>query len=486
MSFNSTTFAIFFVLVYAGYLALGRSARWQNILLLVGSYVFYGWWDWRFCGLLAASTVIDYCVGRAMHAGNDDRLRKRLLWVSLCANLGMLGFFKYFDFFAKSVESGFQTLGWEVNPLLLDVVLPVGISFYTFQTLSYTIDIYRRKIEPTRDFFAFALFVAFFPQLVAGPIERASHLLPQMLRPRKIQLPEFHAGLYLILWGLFKKVVIADNMAPICNDVYQNYWEFQGPSLIIATVAFALQIYCDFSAYSDIARGCGKLLGFDLMVNFRLPYFAVSPSDFWRRWHISLSTWLRDYLYIPLGGNRGGAFNTQRNLMITMLLGGLWHGASWNFVLWGLFHGLILAVYRVADKRPIDAPVVTLGDRLGYFTRIGIMTVLTLIGWVLFRATGVVDDSTGEVVRGSMEQIGHILTQWAVSADLGYARMIGYEVCFYAAPLILVQIAQHRSRDMMVMTRLPVVLRGVWYGLLLAGLMVLGAREAVEFIYFQF
>lgn len=485
MAFNSYIFALFFVVVYVSYLALRRSFKWQNVLLLFASYVFYGWWDWRFCSLLAASTVIDYFVGRFMHAAEDNRRRKLLLWVSLCANLGMLGFFKYFDFFAESVRDGLTELGMEANPILLEVVLPVGISFYTFQTLSYTIDIYRKKIEPTRDFIAFGLFVSFFPQLVAGPIERASHLLPQMLRPRKIQLPEMHAGLYLILWGLFKKIVIADNMAPICNGVYESYWDHQGLSLIVATAAFALQIYCDFSAYSDIARGCGKLLGFDLMVNFRLPYFAVSPSDFWRRWHISLSTWLRDYLYIPLGGNRGGAVNTQRNLMLTMLLGGLWHGASWNFVLWGLFHGLILAVYRVADRRPIDEPVITFYDRFSYLSRIAIMLVLTLVGWVLFRSIGV-EVVDGETARGSMDQIAHVLTGWATMNQFGPGVRLGYEVFFFAAPLIFVQLLQHRTRDMMVMMRLPTVLRGIWYGLLIAGIFVLGAREPVEFIYFQF
>jgi D-alanyl-lipoteichoic acid acyltransferase DltB (MBOAT superfamily) len=485
MAFNSTVFAVFFVLVYGGYLLLRRSVRGQNALLLVASYVFYGWWDWRFCGLLAASTVIDYAVGRAMHASEDPKRRKHLLWVSLCANLGMLGFFKYFDFFANSVKDGLNAFGMEANPVLLEVVLPVGISFYTFQTLSYTIDIYRRKLEPTKDFLAFALFVSFFPQLVAGPIERASHLLPQMLRPRKFDLPEFHAGLYLILWGLFKKIVIADNMAPICNDVYQSYWEHQGLTVLLATVAFAFQIYCDFSAYSDIARGCGKLLGFDLMVNFRLPYFAVSPSDFWRRWHISLSTWLRDYLYIPLGGNRGSKFNTQRNLMLTMLLGGLWHGASWNFVLWGFFHGLILAIYRIADKRPIDAPVKTMADRFSFFSRLAIMTVLTLIGWVLFRATGVFD-AEGNLTHGSLAQIGHMLTAWATLDDLRPGLTMAYQVGFFALPLVVVQVVQYRSRDMMIMTRLPVVPRGIWYGLLVAGIFVLGAREPVEFIYFQF
>ncbi len=572
MAFNSTTFAIFFVLVYAGYLLLYRSLRGQNLLLLIASLVFYGWWDIRFLFLIIVSTVVDFFCALLIHRGhvtrrervmtsayviggalllvfpnwdawwqslqaNDGADRPGLseslrvllactdeagawslgLWtvlitaaaaglfntlyplierispqrkrrvgimLSVVANLGLLGFFKYFDFFISSATAGLQSLGLEVNPLLLEVLLPAGISFYTFQTLSYTIDVYRRQLEPTDDFLAFALFVSFFPQLVAGPIERASHLLPQMLRPRKIQLPEFHAGLYLILWGLFKKIVIADNMAPICNAVYQNYWEHRGLSLVVATMAFAFQIYCDFSAYSDIARGTAKLMGFDIMVNFRLPYFAVSPSDFWRRWHISLSTWLRDYLYIPLGGNRGGSFNTQRNLMLTMLLGGLWHGASWNFVLWGFFHGLILAIYRVADKRPIDAPVITMRDRAGYLSRVAIMIVLTLIGWVLFRATGAV--AADGTAYGSMHQIGHILTQWASLADLGYAKSIGYEVCFYAAPLILVQIAQHRSRDMMIMTRLPLVLRGTWYGLLIAGLFVLGARESVEFIYFQF
>ncbi|MEM1212101.1 MAG: MBOAT family protein [Planctomycetota bacterium] len=473
MSFNSISFAVFFVVVYTAYLLLRRSVLWQNVLLLVGSYVFYGWWDWRFCGLLLASTVIDYTVARVMHASSDDKRRKRLLWVSLCANLGMLGVFKYFDFFSASVQSGLARLGLEADPLLLNVVLPVGISFYTFQTLSYTIDVYRRKMEPVDSLLNFGVYVAFFPQLVAGPIERATHLLPQVCRARKVELDQVNAGIYLILWGLFKKMVIADNMAVhLANPIYNGYQGHSGLDLWLGTLAFAFQIYCDFSAYSDIARGTSKLMGFDLMLNFRLPYFATSPSDFWRRWHISLSTWLRDYLYIPLGGNRGSKWKVQRNLMITMLLGGLWHGAAWNFVLWGLFHGLILAIYRVADRTGDDASLDRPRAYLRHFLRMGLMFVLTLIGWVLFRCEG-------------MHQIVHFFTHMHLGVSDRTAEY-AYRFVVYAAPLVLIQVLQQRSGDLMVMMRLPRVLLGLYYGVLIAAIAVFGVRETVEFIYFQF
>ena len=297
-------------------------------MLLVASYAFYGAWDWRFLGLIVLSTVVDYVVGMSLAATGDPRRRQFLVTASIVANLGILGLFKYAGFFAKSLVGLGASLGVEIPAFALDVVLPVGISFYTFQTLSYTIDIYRGTLKPTRRFLDFALFVAFFPQLVAGPIERASRLLPQVLQPRHVTWEKFGSGSWLILWGLFKKVVIADNLAFLVNAVYATDASPTGWQVVAGTVAFAWQIYCDFSGYSDIARGLARLMGFELMVNFNLPYAARSPADFWRRWHISLSTWLRDYLYIPLGGNQGGALRTYRNLGLTMLLGGLWHGAA--------------------------------------------------------------------------------------------------------------------------------------------------------------
>ncbi|NEO92828.1 MAG: MBOAT family protein, partial [Moorea sp. SIO3G5] len=300
MLFNSFIFVLFFIIVYTLYLFLNRNYKAQNILLLIASYVFYGWWDWRFLSLLALSTVVDFTVGKQLQDIKEDRKRKLLLCISLVFNLSLLGFFKYFNFFAESFSSLLQIVGLQVDWVTLTILLPVGISFYTFQTMSYTIDIYRGKLKPISNFLDFALFVSFFPQLVAGPIERATTLIPQIILPRNLNIEQINAGILLIVWGYFKKVVIADNMATIANPIFNNYTQYQGLDVLIGILAFTVQIYGDFSGYSDIARGISKLMGFELMVNFKLPYFALNPSDFWLRWHISLSTWLRDYLYIPL------------------------------------------------------------------------------------------------------------------------------------------------------------------------------------------
>ena len=354
MAFNSLQFLGFFLLVWVlvGGLAHHRVLRWlfgahwrrgqsiavRNAILLVASYVFYGAWDVRFLSLIILSTAVDYVVGREIFLSDDPVRKKRLLLVSLVTNLGLLGVFKYYDFFARSLAELLTTLGISYQPPLLQILLPVGISFYTFQTLSYTIDIYRGQLRPARSWLGFATFVAFFPQLVAGPIERARDLVPQFARPRPITWRRVEWGFHLIGAGLFKKVVIADNVALVADAVFalQNPTGLQS---LMGVYAFAVQIYCDFSGYTDIARGTASCLGFDLSKNFNLPYFAHTPSDFWRRWHISLSSWLRDYLYISLGGNRGGEKKTYRNLMLTMLLGGLWHGAAWTFVAGGRFTG---------------------------------------------------------------------------------------------------------------------------------------------------
>ena len=484
MQFTSYVFVAFFLIVYGTYLLLQNRYRSQNKLLLVASYVFYGWWDWRFCSLLVLSTVVDFFVGRAIGQSEDPKQRKRLVTASLLVNLGVLGFFKYFDFFISSTTDMLNSLGVGVDPFLLSVVLPMGISFYTFQTLSYTIDVYRGRMKPVGDIWDFGLYVSFFPQLVAGPIERATHLLPQICGRRTVTTDQVHAGLFLILWGFFKKLVIADNVALIANSVFNGYTDHGGLGLLVGTLAFAFQIYCDFSAYSDIARGTSKLMGFDLMVNFRLPYFAISPSDFWRRWHISLSSWLRDYLYISLGGNRGTKWFVYRNLMITMLLGGLWHGASWNFVLWGLFHGLILVAYRIVHPGGHgDTPAHTLTQKASWLGQMAVMFVLTLIGWVLFRATGVVEN--GQVVHTSMEQIGYFFTH-AFAGDGVPVGGLYYELAWYVLPLFVIQVWQQRAGDLLVMTKLPMLPRAVFYGWLMTWIVLFGARETAEFIYFQF
>ena len=409
--YEGITFVFFFLIVYTAYLSLQRYRTGQNLLLLAASYVFYGWWDWRFLGLLAVSTGIDFLIARKVHqleqvqaqtvvSGSRRQLgtrpldvqarRRQLLGISIASNLVILGFFKYFNFFADSMVTFLGMFGLDPSYSTLQIVLPVGISFYTFQSMGYTIDVYRGRVAPSRNILEYALYVAFFPQLVAGPIERAVNLIPQIQSKRLITPVQLNAGLYLILWGFFKKVVIADNLGRIANQVFAGPTEHDGLGVVVGMLAFTGQILADFSGYSDIARGVAKLLGFELMVNFNLPYFAKNPSEFWRRWHISFSTWIRDYLYIPLGGNRGGRLSTYRNLFLSMVLAGLWHGAAWTFILWGAYHGAILVVYRfLTESRQATIPHIGLlhdGKRVG---QIAIMFVLTTIGWVIFRAEGV-------------------------------------------------------------------------------------------------
>jgi D-alanyl-lipoteichoic acid acyltransferase DltB (MBOAT superfamily) len=385
VNFASIEYLVFLVLIWATYCVLARP--WQNLLLLAASYYFYAQWDWRFLSLIAISTVIDYVAGRVLGRSERDAVRRAALTVSVVANLGLLAFFKYFNFFVDSFVHLLQSWGFPSHRLTLEIVLPVGISFYTFQTMSYTIDVYRRKLAATRDFLTFALFVSYFPQLVAGPIERATHLLPVLQRPRKVTLSNLRQGCFLILLGLVKKLTIADGLSGLVDSIYGTSAELSGADVLLATYAFAFQILGDFSAYTDIARGSSKLFGIELMDNFNAPYFAKGPADFWRRWHISLSTWLRDYLYIPIGGNRYGPLRTYRNLLITMILGGLWHGAAWNFVLWGLYQGLLLCGFRwIGGGRPESqlkvSPVglfVELMRRFAFFQ-------LVCFGWLLFRA----------------------------------------------------------------------------------------------------
>ena len=340
MQFNSLSFILFLPIVFLVYWKLSKSLKWQNAWVLFASYVFYGWWDWRFLSLIIASTLVDYFVGWNISKACKKRRKNILLVMSLAFNLGLLGTFKYFNFFIQSFNN---ILGFSHSDSFntLDLILPVGISFYTFQTLSYTIDIYKGKLSPTGSFINFAGYVSFFPQLVAGPIERAVNLLPQFESPRKFEYKKAISGLRQILWGLFKKVVIADNLAVIVDDVYLNYESMSSLAIICGFVSFSFQIYCDFSGYSDIAIGVSRLFGFDIMKNFNFPYFSKSISDFWRRWHISLTTWFRDYIYFPLGGSKRGVLVTIRNTLIVFVISGFWHGANWTFVFWGFLNAIL-------------------------------------------------------------------------------------------------------------------------------------------------
>lgn len=341
MLFNSLEFLVFLPICFAVYwFLLNKKLNLQNAFLLVASYVFYGWWDYRFLALIAFSTVVDYGVGYFLSKQEKPIRRKVLLAISLVVNLGLLGFFKYYNFFVNSWIEAWDALGVAMHASTLNIILPVGISFYTFQTLSYTIDVYRKEITPEKEFINFAAYVAFFPQLVAGPIERAKNLLPQFSRKRIFDEQQAISGIHLILWGLFKKIVIADSCATYVNTIFDNYHEHNSLTLALGAVYFAFQIYGDFSGYSDIAIGTARLFGFDLMRNFNLPYFSRDIAEFWRRWHISLSTWFRDYVYIPLGGSRVNKWKQLRNVFIIFLVSGFWHGANWTFIFWGCLHAL--------------------------------------------------------------------------------------------------------------------------------------------------
>ena len=471
MQFQSFIFIQFFLLFYASYLLLMNNFKAQNVLLVIASYVFYGYWDWRFLFLLIFSTVVDFVVAKLIDRTASKRQKKIWLGVSLVSNLSILGFFKYFNFFTASFTDLLSNIGIPVNELTVKVILPVGISFYTFQTLSYTIDVYRGHLKPTKSIIDFAVYVAFFPQLVAGPIERATSFLPQISNPRKIDLSQINAGIFLIIWGYFKKLVVADNLAKIADSIFNNYSDYQGLDIIIGILAFTIQIYCDFSAYSDIARGLAKLMGFELMVNFRLPFFALNPSDFWSRWHISLSSWLRDYLYIPLGGNRKGTFNTYRNLFLTMLLGGLWHGAAWNFIWWGTYQGLILVIYRLITgskkRRSLEDTSI-----ISVISQMFIMFILTNIGWVIFRSN-------------SGEQIIYLLTHWGFTLSENTVSL-GRELLFFTTPLLIVQLWQHLSCDLLIITKLPNWFTNLIYSFFLINICLYGVRQSTEFIYFQF
>lgn len=475
MPFNSLTFLVFFLIVYAIYRLLPHRA--QNVFLLIASYVFYGWWDIRFLFLIVLSTSLDYACGLMIHQGSItkkqrhfvslivvlsaffflviqwDKLgssilksrssfdqllswkagwilflcivsiilainllvgrleririfpkRKLFLIISIAGNLAILGFFKYFNFFIENIEVVVKSLGLNPVNLHLNILLPVGISFYTFMTMSYTIDVYRQKVAPTQKFYEYALYVAFFPKLLAGPIERATNLLPQIIGKRSFSADRIMGGLYQILYGLFKKIVIADGVAKTVNGVFGATYQISWADAVVGTLLFSFQIYCDFSGYSDIAIGTAKILGFDLMRNFHFPYFARNPSEFWSRWHISLSSWFRDYVFFPLGGPYGSAFRWIRNILLTFFVTGLWHGAAWNYVLWGLYHGVLLCGHRVKEtlrtaKKRSKNPIIKSFSILLFF-------ILTTLGWIMFRSHSI--EQIKEIYKVLLFDIGNL------------------------------------------------------------------------------
>jgi len=526
MLFNSGIFALFFALFFPLYFLVRKSVFWRNVLLIVASYIFYGWWDPRFLILVAISTSVDYMaalgaagkpvflidrlksaafllavtVGSLIFASAKDlwllplvaagmmvaglwlkvidrsppeRQRRYWLYLSLVTNLGILGFFKYFNFFVGSVTAALSSLGIEVREISLSIILPVGLSFYTFQAISRTMDSYRGRFDPARSIVNYAAYHAFFPQLVAGPIERAAHLMPQFESMRPLNRDLITTGALLFAWGLYQKMVIADNVAPIANAVFADPTGQTAGMTLAAVLAFTVQIYCDFCGYSNMARGLARCLGFDLVVNFNLPYFARTPSEFWQRWHISLSSWLRDYLYISLGGNRHGQLMMYRNLMVTMLLGGLWHGAAWPFVAWGAFHGVIQVVYRALH-------VDQLLERVRFWTPAGLLVhlsswavtiALVMVGWILFRAR-------------SFEDATQVFSN--LLGTSGYSWDAFWPVFAYAAPLALVEIYQRMSGRLEVLNVGPYLVRHTAALCVLLTLIIFSAPGGQEFIYFDF
>jgi D-alanyl-lipoteichoic acid acyltransferase DltB (MBOAT superfamily) len=465
VTFNSLQYAAFLPVVLVVYWTLRR--REQNLLILAASYAFYSFWDWRFLGLLLLSTTVDYWTGRFLaRREDDDRQRRLILSVSIVTNLGILGFFKYYGFFVDSAQRFLDRLGLDVSPPLLRVLLPVGISFYTFHGMSYTIDLFRRRIEPATSFVDFAAFVAFFPQLVAGPIGRADFQLPQFQRERSRPDAERVLGsLGLILLGLFKKVAIADAVAPVASAAFNDAGGRSWSALLIGAYAFALQIYGDFSGYTDMARGSARLLGFELPPNFEQPYLSASITEFWRRWHISLSSWLRDYLYVPLGGNRGSSARTYRNLFLVMLIGGLWHGAAWTFVVWGGLHGVALALHKWWGDRPGRARerrVPTwhraVAARLATFH-------LVVALWVFFRAPGL--GAAWEYLRRVATFAGGASPRWDDVLLVGAALVA----------TLVIDVGQRRARDERLLVQLAPAVQGVAVGVLALGVVVF-SRQA--------
>lgn len=486
MLFNSLDFAVFLPIVFLLYwFVANKSLRLQNFLIVAASYVFYGWWDWRFLSLIIFSTLVDYFIGVLLAKEEYQVKRKILLWTSILVNLGFLGFFKYYNFFLDNFISAFSFLGMEISANSLNIILPVGISFYTFQTLSYTIDVYKKKLKPTKDLIAFAAFVSFFPQLVAGPIERANNLLPQFYKERQFEYLKAVDGMRQILWGLFKKIVIADNCAQYANDIFNNSGDYGGITLALGALFFAFQIYGDFSGYSDIAIGTSRLFGFNLMQNFAFPYFSRDIAEFWRRWHISLSTWFRDYLYIPLGGSRGGTWMKVRNTFIIFIVSGFWHGSNWTFIAWGAINALYFLPILLTKNNRKNLDTVADGKMLPSLKEASSMLFtfgLTLIAWVFFRA----------------ENIGHAIS-YHISLFTGLADMINFTQSYdllykIGYPFILVSIIfiviewfgrndQFAIQHMGIRWMAP--LRYTLYGSIAFAIVWFGGQEQ-QFIYFQF
>jgi len=489
MLFNSIEFAIFLPIVFILYWTVfNKNIKVRNIFLLVVSYIFYGWWDWRFLSLIIISSFVDYFVGINLQKNdNNEKKRKVFLLISIFVNLGFLGFFKYFNFFIDNFYEAFTFFGKQFSKPVLNVILPVGISFYTFQTMSYSIDVYRRKMKPTKDIFAFFAYVSFFPQLVAGPIERAKNLLPQFFEPKKFDYAQAADGMRQILWGFFKKIVIADNAAVYVNEIFSNYTHYHGLTLLWGAVLFAFQIYGDFSGYSDIAIGTAKLFNFTLMRNFAYPYFSRDIAEFWRRWHISLSSWFKDYVYIPLGGSRVGKWKAIRNTFVIFLVSGFWHGANWTFIVWGALNAAYFLPLQLAKKNRKNIDIVAKDKFLPSikeFMQIGITFFLTVIAWVFFRS---------ETIGKAFDYLKllfskNIFTYMSLKNTYEIRHVISQPVLVVMfGILILFEWLQRRKQfGLDFSSNTPKFLRWSVYIIVCLLIIVYGNFARVEFIYFAF
>ena len=482
MIFNSIDFAIFLPIVFILYwFSTNNNLKLQNFLIVAASYLFYGWWDWRFLSLILFSTIVDYTVGRKLRIEKNQTKRKILLWTSILVNLGFLGFFKYYNFFLDNFITAFSFFGNPINPQGLNIILPVGISFYTFQTLSYTIDVYKRKLTATKNFVAFSAFVSFFPQLVAGPIERATHLLPQFYKRKTFNYALAVDGMRQILWGLFKKIVIADNCAEFANHIFNNSADMNGSTLVLGAIFFTFQIYGDFSGYSDIAIGTSRLFGFDLMQNFNFPYFSRDIAEFWRRWHISLSTWFRDYLYIPLGGNRGGAWMKVRNTFLIFIVSGFWHGANWTFIIWGALNALYFLPLLLTNNHRNNLEIVAQGKffpNIKEFSSMLLTFGLTVFAWIFFRA---------ENIGHAVSYISEILSASLFSSP--YYPGIGLTIPTIILTFLFVLIEWLGREGQYAIAHIGVKwtppLRYAMYYAIIMAIFWFGGKEQ-QFIYFQF
>lgn len=473
MLFNSVEFFLFVIPVFLLYwFALSKSIKGQNWLLLVASYFFYGWWDWRFLFLIALSSIMDFAIAKRLGEESSQSKRKVLLWTSVIVNIGVLGFFKYFNFFIDSFSEAFTFLGYTLPASRLNIILPVGISFYTFQTLSYTLDVYKRKIQPSDDAISFLTFVSFFPQLVAGPIERASHLLPQFSRPRVFDYSWAASGAKLFIWGFFKKVVIADNAAILVEGIFSDYSHQSSLSLILGSIFFSFQIYGDFSGYSDMAIGLSRVFGFDLMTNFKFPYLSKNISVFWKRWHISLSSWFRDYVYIPLGGSRHGQKRAMINVFIVFLISGFWHGANWTFIIWGVIHGMIYLVYFISSPDKEDG---RFSFSPSYLSQVILTFIFVSLAFVFFRSPSVQDawgylagiiSSSGQSAFLLASRLHTIMTGVTI---IGVSIMMFYEIAAQRKGLFEVKL----SKTDLIFVGVTTIFLGAF-------------KNHLDFVYFQF